>query len=198
MIAILDYGAGNLFSVKNALDFLKIENIITKDIDAILKSDKMIIPGVGSFYNAMTMLKNQNLIDVIKNYSKIKPILGICLGMQILFEKGYENEACIGLGLIKGEVTPIVSPNLKIPHMGWNKLVFNNKNKITENLSGNVYSYFVHSFKAETNMENVIAYSEYGEKIPAIVNNGNVYGCQFHPEKSGEEGLKILYNFSRL
>ncbi|MEG0229353.1 MAG: imidazole glycerol phosphate synthase subunit HisH [Oscillospiraceae bacterium] len=198
MIAILDYGAGNLFSVKNALDFLKIENIITKDIDAILKSDKMIIPGVGSFYNAMTMLKNQNLIDVIKNYSKIKPILGICLGMQILFEKGYENETCIGLGLIKGEVTPIVSPNLKIPHMGWNKLVFNNKNKITENLSGNVYSYFVHSFKAETNMENVIAYSEYGEKIPAIVNNGNVYGCQFHPEKSGEEGLKILYNFSRL
>lgn len=199
MIAIVDYGAGNIFSVKNALDYLGFENCLTSDKEFIKSADKIILPGVGAFPSAMKMLENSGLVEIIKSEATKKPFLGICLGMQLIFEKGYEFEECNGLGLIKGSVRKMESKDLIIPHMGWNKLEVLNDCKLLDGLSDSEYVYFVHSYKAECNDENISAYCEYGGKVPALVYDGKyVYGAQFHPEKSGKTGLKILENFGGL
>lgn len=199
MIAIIDYGAGNIFSVKNALDYLGLECKLTSDINEIKAADALILPGVGAFPAAMNMLEKSGLIDTIKEEAAKKPLLGICLGMQMLFEKGYEFEECNGLGLIKGSVRYMDEPDLIIPHMGWNKLEKLNECPLLKNIGDNEYVYFVHSYKAECANENIAAYSEYGGKVPALVFDGKfVYGAQFHPEKSGETGLKILRSFGEL
>jgi glutamine amidotransferase len=199
MIAIVDYGAGNIFSVKNALDYLGLDCKLTSDKDEIKAADAVILPGVGAFPAAMAMLEKSGLIDTIKEEAAKKPLLGICLGMQMLFEKGYEFEECDGLGLIKGSVRYMDEPDLIIPHMGWNKLEKLNDCKLLENIGDDEYVYFVHSYKAECADENIAAYSEYGGRVPALVFDGKfVYGAQFHPEKSGDTGLKILKNFGSL
>lgn len=199
MIAIIDYGAGNIFSVKNALDYLGLECNLTSDINEIKAADALILPGVGAFPAAMNMLEKSGLIDTIKEEAAKKPLLGICLGMQMLFEKGYEFEECNGLGLIKGSVRYMDEPDLIIPHMGWNKLEKLNECPLLENIGDNEYVYFVHSYKAKCANENIAAYSEYGGRVPALVFDGKfVYGAQFHPEKSGDTGLKILKNFGEL
>ncbi|MDE6781487.1 MAG: imidazole glycerol phosphate synthase subunit HisH [Ruminococcus sp.] len=199
MIAIIDYGAGNIFSVKNALDYLGLENILTSDKNLIKSADAVILPGVGAFPAAMKMLENSGLIDTIKSEATKKPFLGICLGMQLIFEKGYEFEECDGLGLIKGSVIKMESEDLIIPHMGWNKLEVLNNCRLLDGLGDNEYVYFVHSYKAECADKDISAYCEYGGRVPALVHDGKyVYGAQFHPEKSGETGLKILKNFGGL
>lgn len=196
MIAIIDYGAGNIFSVKNALDFIGVENKLTNKKEELIKADGLILPGVGAFPHAMEQLNASGLVDTIKEQSKVKPLLGICLGMQMLFEKGYEFEECDGLGLIKGSVRKMEEPDLVIPHMGWNKLEINHDCPLFEGLTDNEYVYFVHSYKAFCDDENLCAYSNYGDKVTALVSDGKyVFGCQFHPEKSGKTGLKILENF---
>lgn len=199
MIAIIDYGAGNLFSVKNALDFLGLENKITNTADDLRSADKLILPGVGAFPDAMKMLGETGLVGVIKEEVQKKPMLGICLGMQMLFDKGYEFGETDGLGLIPGSVK-LMHPegDLPVPHIGWNSLEKNVPCKLLENCADGEYVYFVHSFAAECNSSNVAAYCDYGMKVPALVFSGNVYGAQFHPEKSGETGLKILRSFAAL
>ncbi len=196
MTAIIDYGAGNLFSVKNALDYLGIENKVTKNAEDLRAADRLILPGVGAFPDAMRMLRESGLVEVIKEEVQKKPLLGICLGMQMLFEKGYEFEETDGLGLIKGIVKLMTPENLPIPHIGWNELELNKPCKLLE--KGGEYVYFVHSYAADCPSENVAAYCDYGMKIPALVFNGNVYGAQFHPEKSGEAGLEMLKKFAQL
>lgn len=196
MTAIIDYGAGNLFSVKNALDYLGIENKVTKKAEDLRAADRLILPGVGAFPDAMRMLGESGLVEVIKEEVQKKPLLGICLGMQMLFEKGYEFEETDGLGLIKGSVKLMTPENLPIPHIGWNELELNKPCKLLE--KGGEYVYFVHSYAADCPSENVAAYCDYGMKIPALVFNGNVYGAQFHPEKSGEAGLEMLRKFAKL
>lgn len=199
MIAIVDYGAGNIFSVKNALDYLGLESELVSDNDKIKSADAVILPGVGAFPAAMSMLEKSGLVDTIKEESAKKPFLGICLGMQLIFEKGYEFEECDGLRLISGSVRKMEEKDLIIPHMGWNKLEKLNDCPLLENIGDNEYVYFVHSYKAHCNDENISAYCEYGGRVPALVYDGKyVYGAQFHPEKSGETGLKILRNFGGL
>lgn len=199
MIAIIDYGAGNLFSVKNALNYLGLENKITSSREDLIAADRMILPGVGAFPDAMRMLNESGLVDVIKDEVKRKPLLGICLGMQMLFEKGYEFGETDGLGLIRGSVK-LMEPagNLAIPHIGWNSLEMNEPCKLLEKCKNGEYVYFVHSYAADCPSDNVAAYCDYGMKVPALVQNGNVYGSQFHPEKSGETGLNILRCFADL
>lgn len=199
MTAIVDYGAGNIFSVKNALDLLGVENKLTNDKKELENADRIILPGVGAFPWAMKKLAEQGIIETLKEQAKKKPFLGICLGMQVLFEKGYEFEECDGLGLIKGCVDKIQEQNLIIPHMGWNKLEITQKSPLLEGLTDEEFVYFVHSYKAFCDDKNLYAYSDYGSKVAAVVSDGNyVFGCQFHPEKSGETGLKILENFNKL
>ena len=199
MIAIIDYGAGNIFSVKNALDYLGFESKLTNNTDDLVSADSIILPGVGAFPAAMDKLNASGLIDTIKQQAEVKPFLGICLGMQLLFEKSFEFGEQEGLSLIKGYVDKIEEPDLVIPHMGWNKLEYNGECKLLEGLGDNEYVYFVHSYKAFCGDENLFAYCEYGHKVPAVVGDGKyVYGCQFHPEKSGKTGLKILENFAKL
>ena len=198
MIAIIDYGAGNLFSVKNALDFLKIENCIAKEPETIRQADAMILPGVGAFPDAMEMLERKGMVPVIREEAERKPILGICLGMQLLFESSSEFRNTQGLGLIPGNVVKIDSHGLKIPQMGWNDLKVLHPCAMTGEMEEDTYVYFVHSFRADTEEENISCYTEYGEKIPALVHRGFVYGAQYHPEKSGEAGLKMLKNFAKL
>lgn len=199
MIAVIDYGAGNIFSVKNALDYLGMESILTDKKEDIESADALILPGVGAFPSAMDMLNKSGLVDTIKTQTKKKPFLGICLGMQLIFEKGYEFEECDGLGLIPGSVKKMEEKNLIIPHMGWNKLEVLNDCPLLAGLDENSFVYFVHSYKAECDDKNIAAYSNYGGRVPALVyDGGTVYGAQFHPEKSGETGLKILKNFGGL
>lgn len=199
MVALIEYGAGNIFSVKNALDYLGIENKLTADADEIRKADAIILPGVGAFGAAMNMLEKSGLIPVIKEQAKVKPFLGICLGMQVLFEKGYEFGEFDGLGLIPGKVDLITDPGLIVPHMGWNKLEIEQESPILDGVTDSDYVYFVHSYKAFCDKKNLIAYSEYRSVVPAMVTDGKyVFGAQFHPEKSGETGLKILSNFAKL
>lgn len=199
MIAVIDYGAGNIFSVKNALDYLGMESILTDKKEDIESADALILPGVGAFPSAMDMLNKSGLVDTIKTQAKKKPFLGICLGMQLIFEKGYEFEECDGLGLIPGSVKKMEEENLIIPHMGWNKLEVLNDCPLLAGLDENSFVYFVHSYKAECDDKNIAAYSNYGGRVPALVyDGGTVYGAQFHPEKSGETGLKILKNFGGL
>ena len=199
MIAIIDYGAGNIFSVKNALDYLGLESALVKDEKSIREADEIILPGVGAFPAAMKMLEETGLVPVIKEEAKKKPFLGICLGMQLIFEKGYEFEECDGLGLIPGSVRKMEEPGLIIPHMGWNKLEKLNDCPLLENIGDDEFVYFVHSYKAETEDKFIAAFSQYGGRVPALVWDGNfVYGAQFHPEKSGGTGLKILRSFGEL
>lgn len=200
MIAIVDYGAGNIFSVKNALDFLGAESVLTSDRKEIEAADAVILPGVGAFPWAMGELNKSGLVNTIKHEAQRKPFLGICLGMQLIFEKGCEFEECDGLGLIPGKVDKIEEPGLIVPHMGWNKLEVTIKDcPLLEGLPGDDYVYFVHSYKVFAEDKYLAAYSEYGGKVPALVWDGKfVYGAQFHPEKSGKVGLKILQNFADL
>ena len=194
-IVIIDYGAGNLFSVKNAIKYLGETSIISSDVDEISTADKLILPGVGAFPDAMKMLREKGLVDVIKNAIKDRPLLGICLGMQILFEKGYEFEETEGLSLIEGYIDKIVAPGLKVPHMGWDNVEIINPSPLTESIKDGDMVYFVHSYKAVTDEKNICLKTTYGQVIPALVRNGNVFGAQFHPEKSGDVGLGILKNF---
>ena len=202
MVVIIDYGMGNLKNVYNALKYLNIPSKISNEISEIKASDKLILPGVGAFNKAMYNLNDMGLTDVIKDkVNKGTPLLGICLGMQMIFEKGYENGECDGLGFIDGQVK-ILEPKekVKIPHIGWNRLEYNSQNDLIKGLDENSFVYYVHSYAA-TNVkdENLIGFSNYGGiKVPSIVCNDNIYGTQFHPEKSGEVGLKILKNFGEV
>lgn len=202
MITIIDYGMGNLKSVYNALKKVNFDCQISSEVTDIEMADKLILSGVGAFKDAMDNLQNLDLIlPIRKKVNDGCPLLGICLGMQMLFEEGYECELRKGLGFIEGKIKLMNSKeNLKIPHIGWNRLEFNRENKILNNINKESFVYYVHSFMAtEMIDENLIAYSKYGDiNIPGIVNKGNVYGMQFHPEKSGEVGLKILKNFGVL
>ncbi|MFR4024137.1 MAG: imidazole glycerol phosphate synthase subunit HisH [[Eubacterium] siraeum] len=199
MITIIDYGAGNLFSVQNALNFLGVENNISSKVEDIISADKLILPGVGAFPDAMKMLDEAGLTEVIKEQAKKKALMGICLGMQMLFDKSYEFGETEGLGLIPGTVE-LMHPakDLVIPHIGWNSLEKNEPCKLLESVNDGDYVYFVHSYAAVTDSKNVAAYCDYGMKVPALVMSGNVYGCQFHPEKSGKTGLGILKTFASL
>ena len=199
MITIIDYGAGNLFSVQNALNYLGVENRISSRAEDIISADKLILPGVGAFPDAMKMLDEAGLTDVIKEQAKLKPLMGICLGMQMLFDKSYEFGETAGLGLIPGTVE-LMHPadDLVIPHIGWNALEKNEPCALLDGVNEGDYVYFVHSFAAVTDSKNVAAYCDYGMKVPALVTSGKVYGCQFHPEKSGKTGLSILKQFTLL
>ena len=202
MIAIIDYGMGNLKSIKNALNLLNIESVITSDREVIRNAKAIILPGVGAFKQAMDNLKEQGLDTLIKEVSNDgKLILGICLGMQLLFEKGFEVEEENGLGLLKGNISKInPKERVKIPHMGWNKLIANNEYENFSNLFSNKFVYYVHSFMA-TDYENkdLVAYSTYGGlMVPGIVRKGNIIGMQFHPEKSGGIGLNLLKEFGEM
>ena len=199
MIAIIDYGAGNLFSVQNALNYLKLENKVTSDKEEIINADRIILPGVGAFGDAMDKLNRSGLVDTVKAEAAKKPFLGICLGMQLLFEKSYEFGEFDGLGLIKGSVK-LMKPEgeLSVPQMGWNALEYNRACPLLKGIQEGKYVYFVHSYAADCAEEDVYAYADYGGKVPALVGNGTVYGAQFHPEKSGDIGLSILRNFAEL
>ncbi len=198
MIAVIDYGAGNLFSVVNALDHIGAESIVTKNADDLERADKLILPGVGAFADAMKKLGETGLIPAIKEQAAKKPLLGICLGMQMLFDKSFEFGETDGLGLIPGTVELMTPPGLLIPQIGWNRLIYNEKCALLDGLGDEPYVYFVHSYAAKCGSGNVAAYTDYGGNVPACVFSGNVYGCQFHPEKSGDCGLKILRNFLAL
>lgn len=199
MISIVDYGAGNIFSVKNALDFLGIENKLTADAKDLENADRIILPGVGAFPWAMKKLNESGLVPTIKEQAKVKPFLGICLGMQLIFDKGYEFEETDGLGLIKGSVEKIEREELSVPHMGWNSLIYNKECPILKSIPEGEYVYFVHSYAAKCDDDSVAAYCDYGGKVTALVYDGKyVIGTQFHPEKSGKAGLKMLKNFSEL
>ena len=199
MIHIIDYGAGNLFSVQNALNYLQIENKITANPADLADADGIILPGVGAFRDAMTMLNESGFTEAIKVQAAAgKPILGICLGMQMLFEKGYEFGETDGLGLIPGNVVLIDGGGLKIPHMGWNDLTVLNDCPLSADVADGDYVYYVHSYRADTSDEYISCYTMYNEKIPGLVYRDNVYGAQFHPEKSGPVGMNILKNFAKL
>ena len=201
MIAIIDYGVGNLFSLRSSFAFLGIDSIVTDKEEEIERADRIILPGVGAFKDAAEKLKQTGMGDcLLKQVEKGKPVMGICLGMQLLFEKSYEYGEHKGLGLIEGSVIPMegnIAPGLKIPHIGWNKLEFTeNKSPIFKYINDGDYVYFVHSYYGDRCEKNTIAVTDYSVKMCAAVQNGNIFGCQFHPEKSGETGLKILKAFA--
>lgn len=196
--AIVDYGVGNLKSVTNAMDYLGLKACITSDPNELERADAIILPGVGAFPDAADRLRASGLDRLLCREAKRKPILGICLGMQLLFERGEEVRNCDGLGLVSGSVRKIET-DLKLPHIGWNSLTFQNDAPIFRGLEDGAWVYFVHSYcGVAASEEDVIARTEYGVSVVAAVRSGNVYGCQFHPEKSGETGLTILKNFGEL
>lgn len=199
MIAVIDYGVGNLFSVEKALLAAGASVSVTSDAAVIKNADKLVLPGVGAFGDCMKNLLSTGLIDTVKDeIAKGKPLLGICVGLQLLFEKSEETEGAVGLGILKGRIKKIDAKGLKIPHIGWNSLDFTGiKNDIDlfKGLNKNSYVYFVHSFHAEADDDIVSAVTEYGERVTAAVAKNNVVATQFHPEKSGDVGLKILKNF---
>lgn len=196
--AIVDYGVGNLKSVTNAMNYLGLKTCITSDAAELERADAIILPGVGAFPDAAEKLRAPGLDKVLIAQAKKKPILGICLGMQLLFDRGEEVRPCDGLGLVPGHVAKIQT-EYKLPHIGWNSLRFQNDSPIFKGLDDGAYVYFVHTFCGYADSEAaVIARTEYGPSVVAAVSHGNVYGCQFHPEKSGETGLAILKNFGEL
>ena len=197
-IAIVDYGAGNLMSVHNTLDYLGYENKIAASADVIENAAGVILPGVGAFPDAMAALTDSGLTEAVLKAAKEKPFLGICLGMQMLFEESDEVRPCRGLGLLPGRIERIET-SLKLPQIGWNALDILRPNAMTEGLENVSYVYFVHSFMAHPADENdLAAVTDYGTRVPAMVARGNLFGCQFHPEKSGEVGLVMLRNFAKL
>ena len=202
MVAIIDYDAGNIKSVQKAIESLGEEVVITRKPEEILSASGVILPGVGAFGDAADKLRESGLFDFIKEQALSgKPMMGICLGMQLLFDKGYEYGEHDGLGLIKGSIRPIsdvIPDDLKIPHIGWNALDFKKKSPIFKYINNGDHVYFVHSFYGAECEESVIATSEYGIPLTAAVGKDNIYGCQFHPEKSGDTGLKILKAFCEL
>lgn len=201
MIAVIDYDAGNIRSVEHALAALGLPAVLTRDPDVIRKADKVILPGVGAFGDAMEKLNTYGLIGVIKEVVAAgKPFLGICLGMQLLFDSGEESPGAKGLSLLPGRILRIPEGDgLKIPHIGWNDLAFPKKSRLFEGIPEGSYVYFVHSYYLKADrIEDVAATTQYGVEIHAAVEQGNVFGCQFHPEKSGDVGLAILRNFGNL
>ena len=199
MIAIIDYGVGNLFSLRSSLNKIGADTVVTADPAVIAKADKLILPGVGAFADAAKKLLDSGLDTVIKAEAAAgKPIMGICLGMQMLFEKSFEYGEHEGLGLLKGSVVPMegsIPAGLKIPHIGWNALKFEKDSKLFKYIKEGDCVYFVHSFYATGCEDSLIATAEYGEELTAAVAKDNVMGCQFHPEKSGDVGLNILRAF---
>lgn len=196
--AIIDYGVGNLKSVSNALAYLGVDSEITGDPCRLELADAIILPGVGAFPDAADKLRESGLEQVLLRQAGNKPILGICLGMQLLFDMGREGRPTAGLGFVPGWVERIETP-YKLPHIGWNSLRFQNDSPIFRGLSDGAFVYFVHSFCGQAkNDSDVAAWTDYGPPVVAAVRHGNVFGCQFHPEKSGEAGLQILKNFGEL
>lgn len=202
MIAIIDYGVGNLFSLKSSLASIGAEAVVTSDPEVIHSADRILLPGVGAFEDAAKKLCDCGLDKVVVEEAKSgKPLLGICLGMQLLFEKSYEYGEHKGLCLIKGEVRPmkgVIPEDYKIPHIGWNGLRFKKENPLFRYIQDGDCVYFVHSYYGANCDDAVIATTEYGAELTAAVAKGNVYGCQFHPEKSGPVGLAILKAFSEV
>ncbi len=202
MLAVIDYGVGNLYSLTGSLKRIGTESIVTSDADTIRKADRIILPGVGAFGDAYKRLEQTGLIPVIKSDAAAgKPILGICLGMQLLFDRSYEYGEHIGLGLIRGSVCPIaddLTDGRKVPHMGWNSLDIKKESKLFKYIGNGEYVYYVHSYYAKDCGEAVTATSDYGIEITGAVENGSVYGTQFHPEKSGSTGLNILKAFCEI
>ncbi len=202
MIAIIDYGVGNLFSLKSSFAAIGQEAVVTSDPEVIEAADRVILPGVGAFGDAAQKLRQSGMAQVVKDQAaKGKPIMGICLGMQLLFDKSCEYGEHEGLGLIHGNIRPIseiIKRGLKIPHIGWNALIMKKQSALFKYLSEGDCVYFVHSYYAADCDENTTATAEYSAELTASVENGNVYGCQFHPEKSGEVGLNILRAFCEI
>lgn len=200
MIAIVDYGVGNLFSIASSLDFLGYKNAVISDGTAIRRADKIILPGVGAFKDAASKLNEAGLVEVLKEEAAAgKPLLGICLGMQMLFEKSYEHGEWEGLGLIPGTVRPLaddITPALKVPQIGWNSLRIVKEDPFFRYFEDGGYVYYVHSYYAKECTPYVLAASEYDVEVPGVVRCGSVYGCQFHPEKSGKVGLSLLKSFA--
>ena len=197
-IAVVDYGVGNLKSVSNAFAYLGIETKITGDPDELELAQAIVLPGVGAFPDAAEKLRATGLDQSVEKQGRKKPVLGICLGMQLLLDRGEEVRPCPGLGVIKGVCARIPTEE-KLPHIGWNSLTFPNRSPLFEGVDEGSYVYFVHSFSAQhTDPDQVSAVSQYGVPVIAAVQNGNFFGCQFHPEKSGETGLAILQNFAGL
>lgn len=201
MIAIIDYDAGNLKSVEKALTYLGEDSVITGDARTILEADKVILPGVGAFGDAMENLQKRELDKVIKEVCmKNTPFLGICLGLQLLFESSEESPQAEGLGILKGQILRIPDKaGLKIPHIGWNSLTLQHQGRLFEGLEEHPYVYFVHSYYLKAEEEQIVkAVTDYSTCIHASVEKGNIFACQFHPEKSSSTGLKILKNFAQL
>ncbi len=200
MVGIIDYGVGNLFSLQSSFKAIGEEAFVSGNGEELAKADRLVLPGVGAFEDAANKLRASGLDSFVRQQAEAgKPLLGICLGMQMLFEKSYEYGEHEGLGLLKGQVVPMagkINPELKIPHMGWNALEVK-QGRLLENVKGQ-YVYFVHSFFAEGCEDSLSAVTEYDIPITAAVEKGNVFGCQFHPEKSGKVGLSILQKFCQL
>jgi glutamine amidotransferase len=199
MIAIIDYGGGNIGSVKNALDYLDIDNIITDDPDLIRKSYKIILPGQGRFGDVMDKLGAKGLAKLLINeMKKGKPYLGICIGLQILFERGEEDPEIKGLGVLKGDV-PRFKISQKVPQIGWNRVRIKRKTPLFNGIPDNSFFYFVHSYYADPdNQEDILTSTDYGNRFASGIKKNNIFAVQFHPEKSGENGLKLLKNFGDL
>ncbi|SHI35217.1 imidazole glycerol phosphate synthase subunit HisH [Parasporobacterium paucivorans] len=202
MIAIIDYDAGNMYNVEKAFEYIGGEKVVpTMDRDLILSADKVVLPGVGSFGDAMQKLKKNGLAGTIHEVVEKKtPFLGICLGLQLLFESSEESEGVMGLGVLKGKILKIPpAEGLKIPHIGWNSLDFRKNGRLFEGMEANPYVYFVHSYYLKAEEEEIItATTDYGVCIHSSVEKDNIFGCQFHPEKSGNTGIQILRNFVKL
>ena len=203
MIAIVDYGVGNLFSLASSLQYLGLESQVTRDPDDLSRADRIILPGVGAFADAAEKLREAGMVEPLLNAAKEgKPLLGICLGMQLLFEKSYEYGEHAGLGLIPGRVMPlkdVLPQGLKVPHIGWNRLDVRKKDDPIFRYTGDDdYFYYVHSFYAADCEESTLATSEYGIPVTGVVRSGSVVGAQFHPEKSGDAGLRLLRAFAQL
>ena len=202
MIAIVDYGVGNLFSLHSSLAKLGLEAVVTADPEVLRKADRLILPGVGAFADAMAKLEATGLVPVLKEEAAKKPLLGICLGMQLLFEQSYEYGTHAGLGLIPGEVCPLepdlTDKSLKVPQIGWNALHIVREDPLFRYIQEGEYVYYVHSYYAKSCAESTLAVSEYSIPVTGAVRCGKVYGTQFHPEKSGDTGLRILRAFAEL
>lgn len=202
MIAIIDYGVGNLFSLRSSLQALGLEAAVTADPAAIRAADRVILPGVGAFGDAMEKLTATGLVPVIREQAQQKPLLGICLGMQLLFEKSYEYGEHAGLGFVKGAVCPLEpdlqDKTLKVPQIGWNALQILRDDPLFRYIRNGEYVYYVHSFYGKDCAESTLAVSDYSIPVTGVVRAGKVYGTQFHPEKSGDTGLRILKAFAEL